>query len=265
MIPAIMTAMAQAIPVAVTPTVSGVGGIYIMLLDAGPVVKGIMLLLLLQSVLCWGIVIAKTGQFGKSARESDLFRELFREKHGLSRLRKESEAFAESHLAFIFMAGYTELERIRSMFEGKPFHNHEGFHDIMIENVDRAVQGGIIMKKRNLQSFLPFLATTGSTAPFIGLFGTVWGIITSFQDIGMKGSASLAVVAPGISEALVATAMGLAAAIPAVAAFNWFSNKIMILEDDMLHFSADLLNILRTESMVGSTPGEFVPKKVSSL
>ena len=93
----------------------------------------------------------------------------------------------------------------------------------------------------------PFLATTGNTAPFIGLFGTVWGIMNSFHGIGLRGSASLAVVAPGISEALVATAAGLAAAIPAVIAFNYFMNKIRIVETEMQSFSADFLNIIERD------------------
>ncbi len=96
---------------------------------------------------------------------------------------------------------------------------------------------------------VPFLATTGNTAPFIGLFGTVWGIMSSFHGIGLKGSASLATVAPGISEALVATAAGLAAAIPAVIAFNHFMQKIRILESEFHNFSADFLNIIERDIM----------------
>jgi biopolymer transport protein TolQ len=103
-----------------------------------------------------------------------------------------------------------------------------------------------------MTQMVPFLATTGNTAPFIGLFGTVWGIMNSFVGIGKMGSANLAVVAPGISEALVATAAGLAAAIPAVIAFNYFMSKIRVVESELQSFSADFLNIverdiLRTE------------------
>jgi biopolymer transport protein TolQ len=94
---------------------------------------------------------------------------------------------------------------------------------------------------------VPFLATTGNTAPFIGLFGTVWGIMNSFHGIGLRGSASLAVVAPGISEALIATAAGLAAAIPAVIAFNYFMQKIRTLETELQSFSADFLNIIERD------------------
>ena len=98
-----------------------------------------------------------------------------------------------------------------------------------------------------MMQMVPFLATTGNTTPFIGLFGTVWGIMNSFSGIGQSGSASLAVVAPGISEALVATAAGLAAAIPAVIAFNFFMNKIRVVESEMQSFSADFLNIIERD------------------
>jgi biopolymer transport protein TolQ len=98
-----------------------------------------------------------------------------------------------------------------------------------------------------LTQMVPFLATTGNTTPFIGLFGTVWGIMTSFRSIGLKGSANLAVVAPGISEALVATAAGLAVAIPAVIAFNYFNQKIKVIETELLSFSADFLNIVERD------------------
>ena len=101
-----------------------------------------------------------------------------------------------------------------------------------------------------MTQMVPFLATTGNTAPFIGLFGTVWGIMNSFHGIGLRGSASLAVVAPGISEALVATAAGLAVAIPAVIAFNYFMQKIKILESELNSFSADFLNIIERDILL---------------
>jgi len=102
----------------------------------------------------------------------------------------------------------------------------------------------VTSETNKLENALPFLATTGNTSPFIGLFGTVWGIMDAFRGIGIKGSASLAVVAPGISEALIATAAGLAAAIPAVVAYNYYLNKIRILTSDMENFSSEFLNII---------------------
>jgi len=114
-------------------------------------------------------------------------------------------------------------------------------------NVNRALRRATNTEMTRLTQMVPFLATTGNTTPFIGLFGTVWGIMNSFSGIGQRGSASLAVVAPGISEALVATAAGLAAAIPAVIAFNFFMNKIRIVESEMQSFSADFLNIIERD------------------
>jgi biopolymer transport protein TolQ len=112
------------------------------------------------------------------------------------------------------------------------------------ENVKRALERTINTEITGILQMVPFLATTGNTTPFIGLFGTVWGIMNSFHGIGLRGSASLAVVAPGISEALIATAAGLAAAIPAVIAYNYFTQRIRILESDLRSFASDLLNII---------------------
>ncbi|MGD9010227.1 MAG: MotA/TolQ/ExbB proton channel family protein, partial [Desulfobacteraceae bacterium] len=115
------------------------------------------------------------------------------------------------------------------------------------DNVKRALRRAINSETTRMTQMVPFLATTGNTTPFIGLFGTVWGIMNSFTGIGQRGSASLAVVAPGISEALIATAAGLAVAIPAVIAFNHFMQKIKVIESDLISFSADLLNIIERD------------------
>ena len=116
-----------------------------------------------------------------------------------------------------------------------------------MDNVKRALRRAINTEVTRMTQLLPFLATTGNATPFIGLFGTVWGIMNSFHGIGMRGSASLAVVAPGISEALVATAAGLAAAIPAVIAYNYFMQKNRVIESELESFSADFLNIIERE------------------
>ena len=113
------------------------------------------------------------------------------------------------------------------------------------ENLDRALRRAARVERNNLEKMTTFLATTGSTAPFIGLFGTVWGILLAFQKIGATGQASLAVVGPDIAHALIATAIGLAAAIPAVMAYNYFNRRIRVLEDEMGNFSSDFLNIVK--------------------
>jgi biopolymer transport protein TolQ len=115
------------------------------------------------------------------------------------------------------------------------------------ENINRSLRRAINSEMTRLTQMVPFLATTGNTTPFIGLFGTVWGIMNSFHNIGMRGSANLAVVAPGISEALIATAAGLAVAIPAVIAYNYFNQKILTIETELQSFSADFLNIIERD------------------
>lgn len=226
---------------------AGESTILTMMLHAGPMVKAIMVGLLLLSVICWGIIVAKVILIRRANQESEAFIDRFSDRKSLTSLHQESVMLEESHLAHIFRTGYAELRRVSGLLESKGPRDLRETTDILVENVDRAIQGGIVRHRKRLQRFLPFLATTGSTAPFIGLFGTVWGIMTSFQEIGLRGSANLAVVAPGISEALVATAMGLAAAIPAVVAYNHLSNRIQDIEDDMLHFASDFLNTLKTD------------------
>ncbi len=113
-----------------------------------------------------------------------------------------------------------------------------------VNNVNRALKRSVNVELTRLNRLLAFLATTGNTAPFIGLFGTVWGIMNAFHGIGIKGSANLATVAPGISEALIATAAGLAAAIPAVVAFNYFTNRIGMMESELSNFSTDFLSLI---------------------
>ena len=118
----------------------------------------------------------------------------------------------------------------------------------LLDYVERSLRKTSIDQSNRLERALSFLATTGNTTPFIGLFGTVWGIMEAFRGIGLKGSASLAVVAPGISEALIATAAGLAAAIPAVVAFNYFNNRVMLLRSEMDSFVSDFLSIVERQS-----------------
>ena len=122
------------------------------------------------------------------------------------------------------------------------------------DNVKRALRRAINSETTRMTQMVPFLATTGNTPPFIGLFGTVWGIMNSFHSIGQRGSASLAVVAPGLSEALIATAAGLAVAIPAVIAFNFFMQKIRVVETELISFSADFLNIIERDIISGNQP-----------
>jgi biopolymer transport protein TolQ len=170
-----------------------------------------------------------------------------------------TEAFSKSKqlkgspIARIFRVGYLELKKLtkptlnpQDTGKGTDSASLSARH-VGIDNVKRALRRAINTEVTRMNQMVPFLATTGNTAPFIGLFGTVWGIMNSFHGIGQKGSASLAVVAPGISEALIATAAGLAAAIPAVIAFNYFMNKVRIIESELQSFAADFLNIVERD------------------
>ncbi|MEM5790314.1 MAG: protein TolQ, partial [Syntrophobacteraceae bacterium] len=220
-----------------------------MIFNAGPMVKFVLLVLLGLSVACWCVILIKYRVIRRANRESERFIDLFRQRKNYTALYRDSEPLENSHLAQIYRMGYAELSRLGKSLETRNLLELSGNPEMLLENVERAIHGGMTSERQRFERFLPLLATTGSTAPFIGLFGTVWGIMTSFQEIGLKGAANLAVVAPGISEALVATAIGLAAAIPAVVGYNHFATRIRVLDNEMSHFSSDLLNMLKRDLM----------------
>jgi biopolymer transport protein TolQ len=225
-------------------------------MHAGLMVKAVLLLLLFFSVSSWAIMIMKHRYIKKAVAESAEFIDFFWKSRNLSNAFSKAKQLGASPVARIFRVGYSELKNLSrsgtsTMKESKPL---EGTESASLsakftgtDNVKRALRRAINIETTRMIRMVPFLATTGNTAPFIGLFGTVWGIMSSFHGIGLKGSASLATVAPGISEALVATAAGLAAAIPAVIAFNHFMQKIRILESELHNFSADFLNIIERD------------------
>ena len=223
-------------------------GIWEMVRHAGPMVKLVLLVLLLLSVACWCVILMKSRLFRRARKDSEQFIELFHQRKNLGVLYRDAQMLDDGHIVQIFRVGYGELSRLGKSMEVRNLQEIRANPDFL-ENVDRAMQGAVMAERQRFERFLSLLATTGSTAPFIGLFGTVWGIMTSFQQIGLKGAANLAVVAPGISEALVATAMGLAAAIPAVVAYNHFANQIRSLENEMIHFAADFLNVLKRDTI----------------
>jgi biopolymer transport protein TolQ len=220
-----------------------------MIFNAGPMVKLILLILLGLSLACWCVILLKYRLIRRANRETEKFMDMFSQRKNYAVLYRDSEKFDDSHLSQIYRTGYAELNRMGKSLETKNILELSVNPEILLENVERAIQGGMTSERQRFERFLPLLATTGSTAPFIGLFGTVWGIMTSFQEIGLKGAANLAVVAPGISEALIATAIGLAAAIPAVVAYNHFSTKIRVIDNEMSYFASDFLNILKRDLM----------------
>ena len=226
-----------------------------MISNAGLMVQLVLLLLLFFSVTSWAIILIKYRYIRKAYRESAEFTEFFWKSRDLSNAFAKAKQMHGSPLARIFRIGYVELKKTTQsggpMSSGSQTTGENGLamnsRFTGTDNVKRALRRAINTEMTRMTQMVPFLATTGNTAPFIGLFGTVWGIMHSFVGIGQKGSANLAVVAPGISEALVATAAGLAAAIPAVIAFNFFMNKIRIVESELQSFSADFLNIIERD------------------
>ncbi len=219
-----------------------------MMANAGLVVKFVMLTLLIFSVVSWSIIIMKLWVFRRVTRQSNGFLDLFWECQDLNEAHDSAEEFVFSPEATVFISGYDELQRIREARSSRGKGNPTLEMQLAtMDNLKRAIRKAQLVEFDRLGHTLPFLATTGSATPFIGLFGTVWGIMDAFQEIGLRGSASLAVVAPGISEALVATAAGLAVAIPAVIFYNYFSNKIGDLESEVENFSTDFLNIIERD------------------
>ena len=211
---------------------------------AGIVVKLVLLLLLSFSVISWAIILFKFFQVQRAKNESERFMDFFWKSKRFDAIASQVDRFANSPLTVLFNEGYSELKKVvesDSKSDGSALSTDLGG----VENVSRALRRATNSEITRLEKYLTFLATTGSTSPFIGLFGTVWGIMTAFEGIGKTGSASLAVVAPGIAEALIATAIGLVAAIPAVMAYNHFQHKIRVLINEMDSFTTEFLNIVQ--------------------
>jgi len=215
-----------------------------LLLGTGIVVKLVLITLIMFSVVSWTIIMFKLYQVHKANSESVRFMDLFWKSKGFDSIAAQTDRFPSSPLTVLFNEGYGELRKLSeedNKQDGSIFSTDLGG----IENVSRALRRATNLEITRLEKYLTFLATTGSTSPFIGLFGTVWGIMSAFEGIGKSGSASLAVVAPGIAEALIATAIGLVAAIPAVMAYNHFQHKISVLVKEMDSFTTEFLNIVQ--------------------
>ncbi|MEM6954330.1 MAG: protein TolQ [Myxococcota bacterium] len=215
-----------------------------LILEASGVVQAVMAILAIMGIVCLFIMGAKLVRLMQATGSSRRFLAAFWSDDAgawtterLEGLYAQVRSYDASPVAAVFRAGYVELARV--MGSASPTDHGD------IENVERALTRSATSEMTSLEALLPFLATTGSTAPFIGLFGTVWGIMNSFMSIGAQKSASLDVVAPGIAEALIATAIGLVAAIPAVMAYNYFIRKIQVLENELNAFTKDYLNIVR--------------------
>ncbi|MCX8026806.1 MAG: protein TolQ [Thermodesulfovibrionales bacterium] len=196
------------------------------ILHAGYVVKGVLIILLLFSIVSWTIIIHKWLHFSKADKENYSFSRIFDTTSNPKDLYNSTKRFSTSPMSNLF----------RSVFAEKTYTERD--------ELKRMLKRYTALEAARLERYLNFLATTGSTTPFIGLFGTVWGIMNSFTGIGASGSASLAVVAPGIAEALIATAVGLAAAIPAVIFYNYYLSKANRLIIELEDFSEELVDYI---------------------
>jgi biopolymer transport protein TolQ len=217
-----------------------------MFASTGLVVKLVLILLLYFSVVSWGIIFYKLLQVYRARGASERFLDLFFKAKNFETIGTQLDRFEHSPLTVLFQEGFDELKKLQKRGGEEKADPSVISTDLGgVENIARALRRATTTEITRLEKYLTFLATTGSTAPFIGLFGTVWGIMTAFQNIGQSGSASLAVVAPGIAEALIATAIGLVAAIPAVMGYNHFQQKIRVLVSEMDSFSTEFLNIVQ--------------------
>jgi biopolymer transport protein TolQ len=212
--------------------------------------KSVLLILLLFSAVSWGIILYKLWQFRRAARNTSMFLQVFRKSTKFSEVQAVCASVVASPLVGIFQAGYAELNlQLRrdapkgADAEARPSGVVARPTLKSLDAVDRALLRATTVEVARLEKGVPFLATTASITPFIGLFGTVWGIMVAFSRIGAEGSTSLAVVAPGIAEALVTTAAGLFAAVPAVYFYNGNTNQVKEFANEMDDFSLEFLNI----------------------
>jgi biopolymer transport protein TolQ len=225
-------------------TVGGLADMVALVTEASPIVKGVIWLLAFFILVCVFIIVYKFIQIGRAQRQTQRFLDVFWESKRLDEIYQTAEDRARSPISQLFKAGYIELSKLKGA-KDKDEQRKDETHAGDIGNVERALRRASTSEITHLESLVPFLATIGSTAPFIGLFGTVIGIMIAFMQISAEGSAGMDVVSQGISEALIATAIGLLAAIPAVIAYNFFLRRIRVLASEMENFSSDFLNIVK--------------------
>lgn len=231
---------------------SDVSEVFLLIGSAGIIVKVVLAILMFLSVSSWTIIIYKAGSLRRARKASNAFLDIFWKSNRLDTMYETAQGTRNSPIAEVFKAGYLELTQILSNRNAKERNapSEPGPVTVIkdiggIDNINRALRRASTAELTKLENLVAFLATTGSTAPFIGLFGTVWGIMNSFINIGKTHDTSLAVVAPGISEALIATAVGLFAAIPAVVFYNIFVTRIRIISSEIDNFSNDFTNVIK--------------------
>ncbi len=216
-------------------------GILDLVMGAGPVVQIVLYLLIVFSVVSWGVILFKYRHVREAKKQSARFIEVFWESRNLASIHEASRELEASPVAQVFVAGYQELVRVSRRNAAEA----EGLTTDLsgVENVARAMKRAANSELTKLEQTLTFLATTSGSTPFIGLFGTVWGIMNAFRGLSVTRSSTIQAVAPGIAEALIATAAGLVAAIPALIAYNHFLQEIRVLTAEMENFTQEFLNI----------------------
>ncbi|MDP7090724.1 MAG: MotA/TolQ/ExbB proton channel family protein [Dehalococcoidia bacterium] len=219
-------------------------GVLDLVARSGLLSRFVLLILILFSVASWAIVLRKILHFRLVESESERFRDVFRRSRKFSEVQAVCGSLNRSPLVGIFQTGYAELNsQLRASNDDDSPPSDSSLTLRSIDALDRALQRAAAVEVNKMESRIEFLATTASITPFIGLFGTVWGIMNSFQGIAATGSSSLGVVAPGIAEALIATAAGLFAAIPAVYFYNHLTHRVKLFVSEMDDFSLEFLNI----------------------
>ena len=234
---------AEAASVAMPETVQMVHdqGVLDLIFSSGPVVQFVLYILILLSIMSWAITFSKWMQLKRAKKASDEFRALFWETRNLSRVDDSSRRLSKSPLARVFNSGYRELAHI---FQDR---NIDEISPEELGTVERALKRAEYDQSVKLEKGNTFLATVASAAPFIGLFGTVWGIMNAFRGLSTAKTTTIQAVAPGISEALVATAIGLAAAIPAAVAYNYFAVALRNFRESMDKFSSEFISVAKSQ------------------
>jgi biopolymer transport protein TolQ len=219
------------------------GGVAGLIAGSGLMARFVLALLLLFSLISWAIILYKGLALHRAHSHSSTFLDVFRKSSKFSEVNSVCSQLKASPLVGVFQAGYLEVNQ---QVRGSGTSPQSGGRPTVrsLDSLSRSLARAATVEATRLERRLSFLATTATVTPFIGLFGTVWGIMDAFGDIGRMGSANLAVVAPGISEALITTAMGLFAAIPAAVFFNFFSSRVKVLSSMMDDFALEFLNIV---------------------
>jgi biopolymer transport protein TolQ len=219
-------------------------GIFRFFLQAGPMAKLILAILALFSLGSWAIILGKLVHFRRADQQTAKFMEAFHRSQRFSEVNAVAGKLGASPLVGIFQAGYAEIDsQIKNSPEPERPGEKRAYRITSLTALERTLARAVNVELQTVTRWTGFLATTAAATPFIGLFGTVWGIMQAFNDIGLQGSTSIVAVAPGIAEALINTAAGLAAAIPALIAYNYFSQHLRRLRGKMNDFVFEFLNL----------------------